>query len=276
MTAREIAEAVLGLKVSRVYLTRRQLDLIDSVSQEIGLGISVGSRKHFLRSDNGPWTDDVAAYLPLESAEGWFVVYLADDAEKADLARQYDETGRDSEFGELLGIPPCCIERFVAVWGREEREFDARAYLSQQLGHRHIVRVNWRNNAFGQFFNRCLVSYFPCSLSCCATREIVQQRIQGLSMFAPDCAKYLKSGHTRPFLKLSDTQFVTMSSLKFSQPDRRCFAGYERDELWEVHTPVAEMEESEGFVTVKRNGLVQELLSSSITFVMPYGSEPNG
>lgn len=199
---RELIEAVLGLKCSRVSVTRGGLKRLEGLARELGFGIAVADSKRIsaFHPGKGAWSDQASKYVPLDDpAEGLFAVYLASTPEDAHIARQTEACVGDDAFGELLLIPPCCRRFYL------ERRPQALAagddYLWETLGANPPDGVEPAGaNILAQYFGRCLLSHFPCSLSCAASRKESARRREIIAQVSQEFSDYLGEAHRWPVL----------------------------------------------------------------------------
>lgn len=272
--AREIAEAVLGLKVSRLYLRQDALDALDNSARRFGFGLSVGGFKHVLRQNREKWSDTITGLVPLSSAEGLFVAYVARNLKQADLARRYDEDEAHEEFGVLLGIPHCCITRFCDQWRRSSDTFDSMTYLVNRRNCNLVNAVDWRNNVLGQFFQRGLVSYMPCKFECQNTRRVVSTVFERLSRVAPKIASHCFEGHKRPYLSDPTGQIVEMARVVGADGVAYHLAGFDGESAWEVIWKVAPRDPEANMITenidvFKDSSLVLEPEIADVQIIVP-------
>ena len=107
---REVLEAVLGLKCSRVSVTRGTLERLEALARELGFGLAIGDSKRVsaFHPGKGIWSDQVSKYVPLDDpTDGLFAAYLASTPAAALLARDTEAQTGDDSFGALLRIPQC-------------------------------------------------------------------------------------------------------------------------------------------------------------------------
>jgi hypothetical protein len=195
---RELLEAVLGLKCSRVSVTRDGLERLEALARELGFGIAVANSKRIsaFHPGKGSWSDQASKYVPLDDpAEGLFAVYLASNPEDARTAREAEAYMGDDAFGELLLIPACCRRFYL------ERRTQALAagddYLWETIGDNLKSGVQPAGaNIVAQYFDRCLLSHFPCSLRCVASRQASASRREIIAQVSRQFSDYLAEGHS--------------------------------------------------------------------------------
>lgn len=232
--AREIIEALLGKKVSRLYLRLNSLNALDNAARRYGFGLSVGGVKHVLSQNRGKWSDTITSHVPLSAAHGLFVAYIARNLSEAEKARQLDEKGAHEDFGTLLGIPKCCITRFCEQWRRSSNSFDSMTYLVNNRNCNLINFIKWQNNVLGQFSQRSLVSYIPCKLDCQHTREFASSIYKEISSVAPMIAKHCLRGHKKPYLSEPSGNIVEMTWTVNSANDSSSLMGFDGESSWQV------------------------------------------
>lgn len=87
-------------------------------------------------------------------------------------------------FATMLGYPTCCID-FFAFWypRRAGRDND---YILPCI--RSYKPYSFLNNSLLSYFDISLMSHFPCSPECEATRRISMDNLRGLERHAPELA----------------------------------------------------------------------------------------
>lgn len=193
---REVLEAILGLKCSRVNVWQAGLERLRVLAHEFDFGFAVSEWKMIptLDAGKGDWSDGVLQYVSLDDPRGLYSVYLGATKEDAITALRAETEIGDDAFGQLLGIPPCC-RRFYSEC-RVRASSAGNDYLWETLGDVQGVREHPAGaNVVGQYFGRCLLSYFPCSLHCCPSRTAAATKREVLFRVAPQLTDYLVEGH---------------------------------------------------------------------------------
>jgi hypothetical protein len=193
---REVLEAVLGLKCSRLNVWQAGLEHLQALAREFDFGLAVSEWKMIVTLDEGKgdWSDGVLQYVPFDDPRGLFSAYLGSTKEKAITALRAEANLGDDAFGELLGIPSCCRRFYTEC--RERASSAGNDYLWETLGDVPRCKAEPAGaNIIGQYFGRCLLSYFPCSLRCGASRTASTTKREALSRVAPQLIDYLAEGH---------------------------------------------------------------------------------
>lgn len=204
LALRELLEAVLGLKCSRVDVAEVGMERLYALSVSHGFGMALASFKTLpvLERDKGDWSDHAAGYVDLSDPRGLYTVYLGPDEEAAETACLAEAQLGDDIFGELLGIPACCRAFYLELRATALQRGDD--YLELTL-ERSAQRIPAGANILGQYFGQTLMSHFPCSLECARSREATWARGRALREVNEDLVDHLEEGHYRHVLVLTGT-----------------------------------------------------------------------
>jgi hypothetical protein len=262
---REVLEAVLGFKCSRVSVTRGALERLDRLARELEFGIAVADSKRvsaFLPG-KGMWSDQVSEYVPLDDpANGLFAVYVASTPADAQTARETEARTGDDSFGELLRIPKCCRRFYL------ERRPQALAagddYLWETLGESPGSQVRPAGaNILGQYFGRCLLSHFPCSLSCAASRKESALRRQVIARVCSDFSNFLAGAHHWPVVVLRDKGMIAYPDAKVIDDCVMPRPDVERKILGQIPSELLQPDslcmDEEGYVVVEHNNQLRRI-----------------
>jgi hypothetical protein len=175
LSLRELLEAALGLKASRLQVSRQGLDALDDISRHTGLGACLAEYRVLteINSGRGAWNDRIVARVGLDDARGDYLVYVAEDQDTAEQARVFDALGDDNQFGELLAIPDCC-RAFYSRYIRDSYVADPLWVVAERC--EDSWRVPQGANICAQYFERGFLSHFPCDLGCSKSRGEARRR----------------------------------------------------------------------------------------------------
>lgn len=218
LTLREIIEAVLGLKCSRISLGSDGLRYLRKLSNELNFGIVVSDWKTITKAETwkGNWSDRIPEYVPLDHPDGLFTIYVGANQDDALAARFAEEDVGDEAFGQLLQIPQCCRKFYSDIQNRSgSEEVDYLWEVVETVPDREIVPIG--ANILGQYFDRCLLSHFPCSLMCESSRNESLRRHEILSQVAPELVAYHTEGHRRSALVIKGKGILAYSKPNISQ-----------------------------------------------------------
>jgi hypothetical protein len=212
---RELLEAILGLKCSRISVTLNGLKRLKALACDLGFGLYVADSKRIsaYHPGKGIWSDQASKYVPLDDPEGLFVAYLALTPEDALTAYQTEAYMGDDSFGELLLIPPCCRRFYL------DRRPQALAagddYLWETLGEDPGGGAEPAGaNIVAQYFGRCLLSHFPCSLRCTLSRRVSVLRRKAIAQVSQEFSDYLAEGHSWPVLVIRGKGMIAYPGAK--------------------------------------------------------------
>lgn len=110
-------------------------------------------------------------------------------------------------LGTLLGYPLCCID-FFTHW------YPKRARLGNDYTLPYIRTYkpfSFLNNSLLSYFDISLISHFPCSPDCAATRQISLGNLQALKTHSPDLAGELEH-HLKSLVIYTEKQGIAYSN----------------------------------------------------------------
>lgn len=188
---REFLLAAAGRKTSRTEVPERDIHAFVDLMERHGLNVAIYDRKYVHAPDysKGGWANQYGLELPLESPhDGYLMVYLADNPGDALAAMRAEHAQQDDLFGELLGIPECCRRSYVE-----------RIYLAsmQQNDFLPLILDNtasaapypYLNNVGAQYFDYCLLSFYPCTFTCQNAAGLAWDTYQFLASVSVDFAE---------------------------------------------------------------------------------------
>jgi hypothetical protein len=164
---REILLAAAGIKVSRTCLSDSKLELLQNIAFRYGFNLVASKARFIPHRDKGKggWSNSIDRVIGHNETSGLRNVYIARDASLAEAGLLLEEAGMDELFGALLGVPPCCrekYERFQAAAQAKQNDFVS-LVLENTPG--SIPYDPWLNY-MAQYFGRSMLSFFPCSFRC--------------------------------------------------------------------------------------------------------------
>jgi hypothetical protein len=176
LQVRELCEAVVGIKLSRLNLEDSQIEAIRPWCEEHHLSIAVTDylvQGNVVDEGKGNWSNIGRRF----AAHGVRFAYVSLDIEET---RQALESERRSDFsplvlGRLLKIPACCTEFFISRKSEAERcFFDEYAYLTSRETNAR-ARYDWRMNYLSQYFGHSLHGHYVCRWDCPETLRRVER-----------------------------------------------------------------------------------------------------
>jgi hypothetical protein len=198
---KEIIEACLGLRVTRLQLSPKGVTALLALGEEFSFGVVTG--RYGIRSvpthGLGQWADGIGEATDLGDPNAAVNVYLAHTEELAERGRRAEEEYGDDAFGEILGIPRCCrdfYQRELTDVAKGTQSFHWMVARSMECHKNAAAGCNF----FGRYFGGSLLSHFPCSLSCEKSVEIARQTRAALIQVNPSLATALASTHFWAFL----------------------------------------------------------------------------
>lgn len=199
---REILLAAEGLKVARTLVPEEEVADFVRAMTALGLYAALYHRKYVCQPDagKGGWISRHGLELELEAAPaGLLMVYLADNPSAALRAMEAEHAHADADFGALLGIPACCSTFYAASIVAAEREQND--FILSVLDHTG-PRWPYRHgaNIAAQYFDCCLISFYPCSFHCAAAAQVALDTHRVLAHYDRAWADGLLAAHHDPIL----------------------------------------------------------------------------
>lgn len=170
---REILLAAEGLKVARTLVPEEEAEKFVSTMTASGLYTAIYHRKYVCQPDagKGGWISRHGLELELEAEPaGLLMVYLADNPTAALRAMEAEHKHADTVFGDLLGIPPCCSAFYAASIAAAEQEQNDFILAVLDNTDPHWPYLHGTNIAV-QYFDTCLISFYPCTFGCTAAAQ---------------------------------------------------------------------------------------------------------
>ncbi|MEI7613566.1 MAG: hypothetical protein WCK63_11680 [Betaproteobacteria bacterium] len=194
---REILLAAEGLKVARTLVPELEArDFVRAMSS-MGLYTALYHRKYVCHPDagKGGWISRHGIELEVEAApDGLLMVYLADNPTSALRAMEAEHANADEDFGDLLGIPACCSAHYthsISIAEQDQNDFILPA-LDNTEPH---FPFNHGTNIAAQYFDNCLISFYPCSFQCAAAARVAMDTHRALMLYDSAWANRLLEAH---------------------------------------------------------------------------------
>ena len=182
---REVIQSSLTNKISRTFLTDRQLYKCAPIFECLNLKYYLSDSKYLFNEDTGKggFSNAIAEMLPNTSPYGAFMVHLGQDSENVFITREADLKGDHRNVGLLLGIPSCCIDAFIQNSCTADTVQNDHTLNTCNP---NFISINPWSVHCAQYFGYGLVSYFPCSPNCDKTVKIALNNALLLKQHAPD------------------------------------------------------------------------------------------
>ncbi len=199
MRALELMELVTGKKqvVRQAY---HNLSPIQAFCERNGLAIAVSPLKtRFL--DSG-FSNKGVLVTPRDTDDSdgdVSFVYLSRDELLANKVLLAELRQDDATLGRLLGYPPCCVD-FFDRHKKERKQLDNN-YEVPVLAASGDGPYPWQTNIFRREKDMCLLSHFPCTLSCEKSVRMARERFTMLANDDPGAAKEMKKALSAPLAR---------------------------------------------------------------------------
>jgi hypothetical protein len=150
----------------------------------------LGSKRYFGRRDigKGGWSNSFATPGANTESKGDWLVYVAASQKAARLSRDYEEAGRENDFGASLGIPECCRAFYLAQQAQAMKKQNDYVPLVLENTADPPPYDRW-NNYVAQYFGYSLLSFFPCSFNCRSAATTSRSTYEFLRMVCPSFAR---------------------------------------------------------------------------------------
>ena len=201
--AKESLLAATGFKTSRLGVAPHLYPSIIKLFKKYNIQYVLGNFRYTYINDigKGGWSNRFGDETQINhnNAKGDYFFYIADTKIKAKAAREKEENEEEFEFGETLGVPPCCAQFYV--------EYSEKAFKKQNDFVLFVLEntisdppYNFWNNYVSQYFGYSLLSFFPCSFDCNKSAKISKQIFNLLDNVYSDFAKQFLFFHKQNIL----------------------------------------------------------------------------
>lgn len=190
LQCRELAEADVGYKISRVHVYPWQLNVALHWVRERRLSWQLsrfGIDEGIAREGTGSWYN--TGRRSADAKHRLRYLYVGRQTREVVEAQAIDHVGRDHvRLGELLRIPQCCI-MFYLAHRRVAQSLHRDEYVKfTSLASPPIGSYRWEMNYLGQYFGFSLYHHYPCSWVCSATLSRAQYALCILQKVSRDWA----------------------------------------------------------------------------------------
>jgi hypothetical protein len=138
------------------------------------------------KADTGSYSDRGIRIPAGSAAQGKLLAYISKDKLKAELAGRFEEKNNHINLGMLLGYPGCCCEFFDKNFEEESKKRND--YIMPAFRNSKGKSFPFHNNVLARYFDIGLLSHFPCSFSCKASKEIAASNLECLKKHSNDAA----------------------------------------------------------------------------------------
>ncbi|HET9771785.1 MAG TPA: hypothetical protein VFS16_12915 [Acidimicrobiia bacterium] len=187
LQCREVCEAALGYKVSRLNLYPAQRRAVTAWCRAHGIAVELsryGVEEFVQPEGKGHWSN---LGRRTEGRRAMRFCYMATRRADARAAREAEASEDSSPFvmAELLRIPACCAEFFVTHKHRAVTDYaDDYAVLTTRATSGPGPHP-WPVNYLAQYFGFSLIHHYPCSWSCPASLTRAQDSLSLVRSVSP-------------------------------------------------------------------------------------------
>ena len=201
--AKESLLAALGYKTSRLGVHPNLFHEIIKIFDNYNVQYVIGNFRYtyILDIGKGGWSNRFGSETHINdvNSNGDYFLYIADNLKKAKAAREKEEAEKEFEFGENLGIPPCCAQFYVDHADEAfKKQNDFVLFVLEKTNSN--PPYNYWNNYIAQYFGYSLLSFFPCSFDCKESIKVSKQIFNILHKIYPGFANKFLFYHKQNIL----------------------------------------------------------------------------
>jgi len=177
-----------GIKPTCIsFLSTDSLYLVEKYCKVNSLCYELSDYKIIPVSDKGKGGfSNKCSRVSQESPEGCFAVFLARDNKDAKLLKYYYANNDHIKTGALLGYPRCCTRFFL----KNRKNCQNNDYVLCAI--KDTEQHDFLYNRSLRYFDTSLLSHFPCSFSCSASKAIAKRHLDYLQKKCPEIAVLYK------------------------------------------------------------------------------------
>ena len=185
--ALEILYLIKGLKpVVRQGFYDAELGKVKEFCAKNDLGIEISPYKVVLADPHQRYSNKGFKVRAEDPRRGMYFAYISKDMQKAAMADAFEYKNDHRGLGLLLGYPECCVEFFVEQFPKRSRIDND--YVVPAIKNSKGVRYPYFNNILKRKMDMVLLSHFPCSFNCEASKAQAMRRLQLLAELDPSLA----------------------------------------------------------------------------------------
>lgn len=189
---REIMEAYMGYKVSRIHVDDRQKKCLEDFCKETRLLYLIGNYKvkdQVVVEKKGKWSN-IGVKVDIQEKNAWWYLYIGRKLEELEVAREFDfiEKNDPHIIGKLLKIPSCCTEFFLQNKQQAlDLYFDDYSILTLR-NTPESCHLHYLTNYISQYFDYSLISHYLCSFNCVESKKKAEESLNIVSEIWPELA----------------------------------------------------------------------------------------
>jgi hypothetical protein len=176
VTKAEVLLALLGEKISRIFLTKKDfIDLSNFCQERKGL---ICSHKCFVSGPSeglGQYRNSNVLEYPLADIDYYSeAVVKAYVAQNQNLAYQSFNLDQEDNAGPLFDYPQCCVKYFLKYYSASVQKYQGdlfRYMLETSFSSGTTLKINHHCNASLEYFDLGFCWHFPCSVDCKFTTQ---------------------------------------------------------------------------------------------------------
>ncbi|KIQ77604.1 hypothetical protein RW25_28445 [Bacillus sp. L_1B0_8] len=194
LQCREICEATLGYKLSRINLYRNQAQYLVDWCHKYNLFIDCSDfyvQEFICEEGKGNWSNQGEKTFDINGCKFYYISRNKEEVQLAKSAEVKEEF--DAKLmGNLLKIPECCTEKYLVNREVVEKKyFDDYAIITTKntLNSSDMFNANWKTNYLSQYFGYSLIHHFPCTWNCQNTIDRADKSIEIMNSVSPNWVK---------------------------------------------------------------------------------------
>lgn len=124
--------------------------------------------------------------------KGDLFLYIGKDRQLVERAKQAEAENDHEQLGRLLGYPSCCIKFFKSEYEQEViKENDYIAPALRNTRQETDSAVSFYNNVILRYFDMGVLSHYPCSFLCEASKELAKRNLDVVMRYSPQLAEMM-------------------------------------------------------------------------------------
>lgn len=196
LSLREILEATVGWKASRLVLTEAEVIVAAPILRRAGLAVGISEQRYrsLPSASVVGWSHEPAPTLESDP-EGRLYLYVATDEARMVEAAAAEADGDAERFGVVLDIPACCRLSFLRMQPMRGDPLLSTA----RLGDVFPLEGRWTNGAAG-YVGYGLLSFAPCRQSCRYAARRARRTWRLLNALSVELAQRFLKAHEATYL----------------------------------------------------------------------------
>lgn len=176
-------------KLVRMEIFENDLPKVSEMANNLGLNVEISDKKYKVVLDENmdSWASSLVQSNIIDT-NAMHLVYFHYDKKKCKAAKLYDDKDDDYKLGLILNYPICCVESYLK-WQTSNEEIDPISTIIDSNQFNGSIYNFEAPNPFTRYIGSGLISHFPCSIHCAATKKLSQNSLNILHTNYPIIAR---------------------------------------------------------------------------------------